>query len=89
LKCRGNFKHFPGNAVRRLSELSFLNLGTQEVDFFYKCDDEYSPKDEISVRWNDPAILIDWRISNPTLSAKDATAPHLAEINNLARYGEV
>jgi dTDP-4-dehydrorhamnose 3,5-epimerase len=62
---------------------------SEKVDFFYKCDDEYSPKDETLVRWNDPAIGIDWRISNPTLSAKDATAPLLAEIKDLARYGEV
>jgi dTDP-4-dehydrorhamnose 3,5-epimerase len=62
---------------------------SEKVDFFYKCDDEYSPKDEISVRWNDPAIGIDWRISNPILSAKDATAPLLADVKNLPRYGEV
>ena len=27
---------------------------SETADFFYKCDDLYSPKDEISVRWNDP-----------------------------------
>ena len=31
---------------------------SETADFFYKCDDLYSPKDEISVRWDDPAIGI-------------------------------
>src|SRR6201996_9082743 len=33
---------------------------SETVDFFYKCDNFYSPRDEISVRWNDPAIGIKW-----------------------------
>jgi dTDP-4-dehydrorhamnose 3,5-epimerase len=59
------------------------------ADFFYKCDDLYSPKDEVSIRWNDPAIGIDWGIANPSLSAKDAAAPLLADVENLPVYGQV
>lgn len=59
------------------------------VDFFYKCDNAYSPKDEISLRWNDPAIGINWGISNPSLSPKDAAAPLLADAENLPQYGQV
>jgi dTDP-4-dehydrorhamnose 3,5-epimerase len=62
---------------------------SDRADFFYKCDDLYSPKDEISVRWNDPAIGIDWGIDNPSLSAKDAAAPLLKDVPNLPFYGEV
>lgn len=62
---------------------------SETVDFFYKCDNAYSPKDEISVRWDDPAIGIDWGISDPSLSAKDAVAPLLAEVKNLPLYGQV
>ncbi|MGY8667461.1 dTDP-4-dehydrorhamnose 3,5-epimerase [Bradyrhizobium sp. UFLA05-109] len=62
---------------------------SETVDFFYKCDNGYSPKDEISVRWDDPAIGIDWKISNPSLSAKDAAAPLLADVENLPLYGQV
>ena len=40
---------------------------SETADFFYKCDDLYSPKDEISVRWNDPAIGIDWGVDKPSL----------------------
>lgn len=62
---------------------------SETADFFYKCDDLYSPKDEVSIRWNDPAIGIDWGVETPSLSAKDADAPLLAEIKNLPRYGQV
>jgi dTDP-4-dehydrorhamnose 3,5-epimerase len=59
------------------------------ADFFYKCDELYSPKDEIVVRWNDPAIGIEWGIENPSLSGRDAAAPLLAEVNNLPVYGQI
>lgn len=62
---------------------------SETVDFFYKCDNAYSPKDEVSVRWDDPAIGINWGISNPSLSAKDASAPLLADVKNLPLYGQV
>ena len=51
---------------------------SETADFFYKCDDLYSPKDEIVVRWNDPAIGINWGVINPSLSARDAAAPLLS-----------
>lgn len=59
------------------------------ADFFYKCDDLYSPKDEVSIRWDDPAIGIKWGIDNPSLSAKDAAAPLLADVQNLPVYGQI
>ena len=62
---------------------------SETADFFYKCDALYSPKDEISIRWNDPAIGIDWGLVDPSLSAKDADAPLLADVKNLPRYGEI
>jgi dTDP-4-dehydrorhamnose 3,5-epimerase len=63
-----------------LSETAYL---------LYKCDDLYSPKDEISIRWNDPAIGIDWGVESPSLSAKDAGAPLLADVKNHPVYGTV
>ncbi len=61
---------------------------SESADFFYKCDDLYSPKDEVSILWNDPAIGIDWGVDKPSLSAKDAEARPLAEIGNLPVYGQ-
>jgi dTDP-4-dehydrorhamnose 3,5-epimerase len=59
---------------------------SETADFFYKCDNLYSPTDEVVVRWNDPAIGIDWRITDPKLSARDGAAPRLADIDRLPRY---
>jgi dTDP-4-dehydrorhamnose 3,5-epimerase len=46
----------------------------------YKCSAYYSPADEQSVRWNDPALGIPWPIDDPILVNRDATAPLLRDI---------
>lgn len=61
---------------------------SETADFFYKCDEIYSPAQEIVVRWNDPAIGIAWGLSSPVLSARDASAPLLAEVRTLPVYQE-
>ena len=50
------------------------------ADFEYKCTDYYDPSDEGSLIWNDSQVGIDWPLDNPTLSAKDSTAPTLAAL---------
>ncbi len=57
--------------------------------FAYKCTDFYNPKTEGAIRWDDPAIGIDWPVSDPTVSDKDAAAPLLADIDSakLPVYG--
>jgi dTDP-4-dehydrorhamnose 3,5-epimerase len=40
--------------------------------FHYKCTDFYSPKDEMTILWNDPALGIKWPIPDPIISEKDA-----------------
>ncbi len=52
---------------------------TAEVE--YKCTDLYDPGYEVGVRWDDPAIGIDWPTNEPILSGKDAEAPLLAELS--------
>ena len=54
---------------------------SDSADFLYKTTAYYAPQAECSVRWDDPAIGIDWPLPGgaPTLSAKDAAAPFLAE----------
>lgn len=66
----------------------FLVL-SDSADFFYKCDEIYSPGDEIVIRWNDPAIGINWGMDNPTLSTRDAAGKLLEDVANLPRYGSV
>lgn len=62
---------------------------SETADFSYKCDNAYSSKDQIVVRWDDPAIAIRWGIENPSLSPRDAAAPCLAEVKNLPIYGQI
>jgi len=57
----------------------FLVL-SERADFFYKCDDYYSPMDELVVRWDDPALGIDWGNSNPELSQRDRAGRSLADL---------
>jgi dTDP-4-dehydrorhamnose 3,5-epimerase len=40
--------------------------------FHYKCTEFYSPKDELTIRWDDPQLGIEWPLTQPTLSEKDA-----------------
>ncbi|HXV01435.1 MAG TPA: dTDP-4-dehydrorhamnose 3,5-epimerase [Caulobacteraceae bacterium] len=50
------------------------------ADFLYKCSGLYSPADEKAVRWDDRTLAIDWPLEGaPSLSAKDAAAPLLAD----------
>jgi dTDP-4-dehydrorhamnose 3,5-epimerase len=55
---------------------------SREAVFIYKVDNAYHPASERSVRYNEPAFGIDWRIpagARPVLSEKDEQAPLLAE----------
>tara|TARA_Y100001934_G_scaffold272888_1_gene362110 strand:- start:796 stop:1347 length:552 start_codon:yes stop_codon:yes gene_type:complete len=50
----------------------------------YKCTSHYEPADDAGVLWNDPDIGIEWPIKNPILSEKDAVAPALDELPEMA-----
>ena len=56
---------------------------SDSADFFYKCDELYSPADEKVLRWNDPALGIDWGIEEPLLSARDKEGWMLAALGGL------
>ena len=55
----------------------FLAL-TDTVQLLYKCSDFYDSLDERGIAWNDPGLAIQWGISDPLVSAKDAAHPTLA-----------
>ncbi len=48
---------------------------SEEAEFVYKCTDVYNPQAEISVKWDDPDLAIEWPLdeTQPNLSAKDET----------------
>lgn len=48
----------------------------------YKCTDYYSPQHEIVVRWDDPAIGIEWPAGERLLSPRDASAPLLSALGD-------
>lgn len=54
----------------------------------YKVTAPYDPTAERSVRWDDPELAIDWPVSatDAVLSAKDAAAPSLAQIEADLRW---
>ncbi|MGD9641758.1 MAG: dTDP-4-dehydrorhamnose 3,5-epimerase [Elusimicrobiales bacterium] len=56
----------------------FLVL-SETAEILYKCTVEYSPMDDAGVRWDDPEIGIEWDITDPILSAKDAGLPLLKD----------
>jgi dTDP-4-dehydrorhamnose 3,5-epimerase len=56
----------------------FLTL-TDDVEVQYKVDAYYSPEHDRGIRYDDPAIGIDWGESEPTLALKDLNAPLLKD----------
>jgi len=50
------------------------------ADVLYKCTDLYHPDDEGGLRWDDPALGIDWPVETPILSERDRRHPTLAEL---------
>ncbi|NCG54133.1 dTDP-4-dehydrorhamnose 3,5-epimerase [Serratia fonticola] len=50
------------------------------ADFEYKCTDYYNPAEEGCLLWNDPAVGIEWPITNPLLSEKDKLGKLLKEL---------
>jgi len=59
---------------------------SETADFFYKCDEYYSPADESVIRWDDPVLTIRWGLENPTVSSRDAAGRWLGEMISLPRY---
>jgi len=57
----------------------FLAL-SEVADVVYMQTDYWSPEHDRAVRWDDPTLAIPWPESNPKLSAKDAAAPRLSEV---------
>ena len=51
---------------------------SESADFFYKCDEYYSPADELVVKWNDADLGIDWGCASPQLSQRDQNGSPLS-----------
>jgi dTDP-4-dehydrorhamnose 3,5-epimerase len=53
---------------------------SERAVFHYLCTAAYSPVDDAGIRWNDGRLAIDWPVSAPLLSDKDAKLPFLDDI---------
>lgn len=49
-----------------------------DTEVFYMVSEYYAPGFERGLRWNDPAFGIEWPVSDPVLSEKDANAADYA-----------
>ena len=56
---------------------------TETAQVEYKCTDLFVPDDQLNIVWNDPDLGIEWPIESPLLSARDAAAPRLRDIEEL------
>jgi dTDP-4-dehydrorhamnose 3,5-epimerase len=71
------------NARQLLVPKGFLHgfvTRAPDCEVQYKCTDVYAPDCDGAVRWDDPEIGIDWGVTDPVLSAKDAVAPLLRDV---------
>lgn len=48
--------------------------------FAYKCTNVYSHEHDRGVRWDDPALGIDWGVDSPIVSEKDRAHPFLKDM---------
>jgi dTDP-4-dehydrorhamnose 3,5-epimerase len=55
-------------------------------EVLYKATAEYSAIHDRGIRWDDPTLAIAWPTRTPTLSAKDAQAPFLADADNTFQW---
>ena len=66
----------------------FLTL-EPNCEVSYKCSDTYAPESDGGIRWDDPAIGIDWPMPvgiAPELSVKDIVQPLLEEFDSPFAY---
>ena len=63
---------------------------TDDVEFIYKVDNLYSRECDRGIRFNDPAVGVDWgEVKEELLSEKDTKAPLLEDSDCNFVYGEI
>lgn len=54
---------------------------SEHATFAYQCTALYDARADAGIRWNDADIGIDWPVTHPLLSDKDANAPLLRDVD--------
>jgi dTDP-4-dehydrorhamnose 3,5-epimerase len=57
---------------------------SDSADFLYKTTDYWHAEHERTLKWNDPALGIDWPVRDPVIAAKDAAGVPLASAETYA-----
>ena len=55
---------------------------SETADVAYQVSSYYDPATEAGIAWDDPAVGVDWQVSDPLLSERDKRAPRLAEVGD-------
>jgi dTDP-4-dehydrorhamnose 3,5-epimerase len=53
---------------------------SEVADVHYKLSSTYEAETEAGMAWDDPQVAVEWPVTEPQVSQRDATAPRLAEI---------
>ncbi len=59
---------------------------SEEAEILYMSTEEYAPKHEAGVLWNDPELGIEWPLAEPQLAPRDLAWPPLKWADNNFRY---
>lgn len=80
------------NGTQLLVPAGFLHgfvTRSEGAEVQYKVTAPYAPDCDGAIAWNDPDIGIDWGVTAPVLSAKDAAAPRLADFQTPFTFGTI
>jgi len=92
---RADSPTFGQHAATRLDDIELCGLyiprgfahgfcvTSDEADVLYRTTAYFGPHLERGIAWDDPALGIDWPISEPVLSDRDRNHPRLAELGGL------
>jgi len=78
------------NGLQLLVPVGFLHgfiTRSEGAEVQYKVTAPYAPECDGGIAWDDPDISIDWGVTAPVLSGKDAIAPRLAAFQSPFTYG--
>jgi dTDP-4-dehydrorhamnose 3,5-epimerase len=53
---------------------------SDDIILTYIVDNYYNSQDEFGIAWNDPDLGLDWGLSDPTISPRDAGNPRLRDV---------